>query len=71
MVIPLVSFSYLANILGLVGFGQVSFYQTVSFLAAFFIDFGFNMSAAQKMSISLDNKSKWMNFIVMYKVQSF
>lgn len=58
MVIPLVSFSYLANILGLVGFGQVSFYQTVSFLAAFFIDFGFNMSAAQKMSISLDNKLK-------------
>ncbi|OCA09476.1 polysaccharide biosynthesis protein [Acinetobacter pittii] len=58
MVIPLLSFSYMANILGLVGFGQVSFYQTVSFLAAFFIDFGFNMSAAQKMSISLDDKSK-------------
>lgn len=58
MVIPLLSFSYMANILGLVEFGQVSFYQTVSFLAAFFIDFGFNMSAAQKMSISLDDKSK-------------
>lgn len=58
MVIPLVSFSYLAKILGLVGFGQVSFYQTISFLTIFFVDFGFNMSAAQKLSLSFENKLK-------------
>lgn len=58
IIFPLITFVYLANILGVNGLGKIAFYQTVSMLIAFFVDFGFTMSASRALSVNLDNKLK-------------
>ncbi|WP_226102305.1 oligosaccharide flippase family protein [Dickeya oryzae] len=50
MLLPLVTFPYLARVLGAEFFGKLSYAQSISFIALFIVDFGFNFSAARKVS---------------------
>jgi len=56
LVIPLISFAYIANILGVSGLGKIAYFQTINTLACFLIDFGFTLSAARLVSVNLSNK---------------
>lgn len=56
IIFPLITFIYLAKSLGVNGLGKIAFYQTVSMLIAFFVDFGFTMSASRTLSINLNSK---------------
>ncbi|MEB5476807.1 oligosaccharide flippase family protein [Acinetobacter pollinis] len=55
-IIPLIIFPYMTHILGVSGMGKIGFAQTLYFLFAFFIDFGFNLSSAKNISLNLENK---------------
>ncbi|WJM84674.1 oligosaccharide flippase family protein [Dickeya chrysanthemi] len=50
MLLPLATFPYLARVLGAEFFGKLSYAQSISFIALFIVDFGFNFSAARKVS---------------------
>ncbi|QDX30583.1 oligosaccharide flippase family protein [Dickeya poaceiphila] len=50
MLLPLATFPYLARVLGAEYFGKLSYAQSISFIALFIVDFGFNFSAARKVS---------------------
>lgn len=54
-ILPLIAFPYLANKLGVVGFGKLGFAQAVFFLLNFIIDFGFILSGAKSVSNHLGN----------------
>lgn len=58
MILPLLAFTYIANILGVAGLGKIAFYQTINTLCCFVVDFGFTMSAARSLSLNLNNKSE-------------
>lgn len=51
-VLPIFLMTYLVKILGLDGYGKLSFYQISSLLMIFIVDFGFNQSSAQKFAVS-------------------
>ncbi|USI86155.1 oligosaccharide flippase family protein [Acinetobacter johnsonii] len=51
-VLPVFLMTYLVKILGLDGYGKLSFYQISSLLMIFIVDFGFNQSSAQKFAVS-------------------
>ncbi|MGK2960218.1 MAG: oligosaccharide flippase family protein [Candidatus Malihini olakiniferum] len=56
--IPLITIPYLTNVLGIEFFGKFSYAQAVALIAVFFIDFGFNYSAARLISLNINNKSE-------------
>ncbi|UFT95778.1 oligosaccharide flippase family protein [Pectobacterium carotovorum] len=55
MLLPLLTFPYLARVLGSEFFGKLSYAQSISFIAVFIVDFGFNFSAARKIGVNIDN----------------
>lgn len=55
MLLPLLTFPYLARVLGSEFFGKLSYAQSISFIAIFIVDFGFNFSAARKIGVNIDN----------------
>lgn len=70
ILIPLLTFPYLVRVLGIEGFGRISFAQTVFLIFSFFIDFGFNLSGAKSVSIyTLRKKSidKIYTNIIIFK----
>ncbi|WP_241576810.1 oligosaccharide flippase family protein, partial [Rosenbergiella collisarenosi] len=56
MALPLLLVPYLTSTLGAEYFGKLSYAQVVNMLAMFFVDFGFNLSAARYIGINLSNK---------------
>lgn len=58
IIFPIIIFAYMANTLGVIGLGKLAFYQTISMLVAFLVDFGFSLSAARILSISVNNAIK-------------
>lgn len=58
MFLPLLLIPYLTSVLGVDYFGKLSYSQVISMLATFFVDFGFNFSAAKEVSINLENRKK-------------
>ncbi|HCJ3408385.1 TPA: oligosaccharide flippase family protein, partial [Klebsiella pneumoniae] len=51
IILPLVLVPYLAHVLGVEFFGKLSYAQAISYIAIFFVDFGFNFSAARNIGI--------------------
>lgn len=57
ILLPLATFPYLAKVLGAEYFGKLSYAQSISFIALFIVDFGFNFSAAKKVSSHIGDQS--------------
>ncbi|MBM2727393.1 oligosaccharide flippase family protein, partial [Klebsiella pneumoniae] len=55
IILPLVLVPYLAHVLGVEFFGKLSYAQAISYIAIFFVDFGFNFSAARNIGIDTNN----------------
>ncbi len=49
MVVPLLVIPYLTSVFGVEYYGKLSYAQVVSLIALFFVDFGFNYSAAKEI----------------------
>jgi len=58
MVLPLLLVPYLTSTLGAEYFGKLSYAQVINMLAIFFVDFGFNLSAARYVGINLKNNTR-------------
>ncbi|WP_124038258.1 oligosaccharide flippase family protein [Klebsiella pneumoniae] len=52
---PLVLVPYLAHVLGVEFFGKLSYARAISYIAIFFVDFGFNFFAARNIGIDTNN----------------
>lgn len=59
LVIPLLTFPYLINTLGIENFGKVGYAQTLILIFFFIIDFGFNLSGARVISIRKENNDNF------------
>lgn len=59
--IPILTFPYLIQILGIENFGKVGYAQTLVLIFCFLIDFGFNLSGARAISISKENNDSFNN----------
>lgn len=54
--IPIILIPFLTNKLGINNFGKISYFSAISFFLVFFIDFGFNSSAAKNIAVSSKEK---------------
>lgn len=57
-ILPLVTFPYLAHVLGPGGVGTIGVAQTIAQLTIIFVDFGFDFTSARKASIYSDDIDK-------------
>ena len=57
LIVPLVIVPYVVLKVGIGNFGLISFVQSIMFLLALLIDFGFNVSATRKISINRNDKA--------------
>lgn len=57
IILPLVLVPFLAHRLGIEFFGKLSYAQAVAYISIFFVDFGFNFSAARNIGIDTNNKN--------------
>ncbi len=58
MLIPLITYPYLIRVLGKDIYGLVIFAQTIIGFLVMLVEFGFNLTATQEISINRDNKIK-------------
>ena len=56
--VPLISFPYLVNVLGVERFGLVMFAQSIMVFLNIFVDYGFNLSATREISLYRDDEKK-------------
>ena len=68
LIIPLLSFPYLINILGVDNFGKVGFAQTLLLIFCFIIDFGFNLSAARYISTKKSENNSIYSTVIIIKL---
>jgi PST family polysaccharide transporter len=57
-------------VLGVEFFGKLSYAQAISYIAIFFVDFGFNFSAARNIGIDTNNTKILAEFIQMYRLSN-
>jgi PST family polysaccharide transporter len=57
-ILPLITFPYLVKVLGISGFGLLSFILAVIFYFSVIIDYGFNLSITRDISKNVDNQIK-------------
>lgn len=56
MVVPLLIIPYLTSVFGVEYYGKLSYAQVISLIALFFVDFGFNYSAAKSVGSNKDSQ---------------
>lgn len=56
MVVPLLIIPYLTSVFGVEYYGKLSYSQVISLIALFFVDFGFNYSAAKSIGSNKDSQ---------------
>ncbi|HHL0199540.1 oligosaccharide flippase family protein [Raoultella ornithinolytica] len=56
MVVPLLIIPYLTSVFGVEFYGKLSYAQVISLIALFFVDFGFNYSAAKSIGANKDSQ---------------
>lgn len=71
-ILPLLLMPFLLDRLGLDNFGLLTYITTVFLIYGFFLDYGFNLSAAREISENLDNKKKISEiFLSVYTIKFF
>ena len=58
IIIPLITLPYLVRVLGVDGYGVISFAQVFAGFFVMFVDFGFNLSMAREISVYSDDTTK-------------